>query len=339
MTDGGMDVAMIGRNGRYGAEHALRRGWRGIAVVVLVAALGSGACSRSDDRSEDATTAMPAVNASDEGAPTDEAAAARVSAGGASAGVPGGGGAPGAGGSVAPALPQGLGNDRIVKTASLEVEVVEGGFAAAFSKVAGIAAANGGFVASSTSARSGEEGRQSSGSLVVRVPAEQFEAARQQLTDLGTLRSEQLKGEDVGGQLTDLDARLRNLRSHEEAIRILMAKTGTIGETLEVQRQLSTVREQIEQLSAEQARLQDAVAYSTITLALAEPGTTLDPAEDPSPLADALGRAVDGAEGVIAGLVVALGYLVPLALLAGAAWLLARPFVARRRRDVPVPTP
>jgi hypothetical protein len=173
---------------------------------------------------------------------------------------------------------------------------------------------------------------------VVRVPAEAFEATREQLAGLGDLKSQQLQGDDVGGQLTDLEARLRNLRSHEEAIRVLMTKTGTIGETIEVQRQLTTVREQIEQLAAEQARLTDAVALSTITLSLAEPGVAADPPRDASPLRDALARAVDGTEHVLAALIVTLGYLVPLAALAGAVWLATRPFLARRRHDVPAPS-
>lgn len=241
----------------------------------------------------------------------------------------------GAGGSadadLVAALPAGVAGDRVVKTASLEIEVASGGFAAAFSKVPTIAAANGGFVASSSSLQGGDEGRQAAGTLVVRVPSENFDATRRQLVDLGDLQAQQLKGDDVGGQLADLDARLRNLRSHEEAIRLLMTKTGTIGETIEVQRQLSTVREQIEQLAAQQARLNDAVAYATITLSLAEPGIAFDPRGDGSPLGDAFGRALDGAESVLAALIVGLGYLVPLAALAGAAWWAARPILARRR--------
>jgi hypothetical protein len=244
--------------------------------------------------------------------------------------------ASGAGGSggeeVAAPLPAGVAGEKVVKTASLEIEVASGGFGAAFSKVPTIAAAHGGFVASSASMQGGDEGgRQAAGTLVVRVPSEHFDAARQQLIDLGELQSQQLKGDDAGGQLADLDARLRNLRSHEEAIRLLMTKTGTIGETIEVQRQLSTVREQIEQLAAQQARLNDAVAYATITLSLAEPGVAFNPKGDGSPLGDAVRRALEGAENVLAAVIVSLGYLIPLALLAGAVVLVARPLLARRR--------
>jgi hypothetical protein len=237
-------------------------------------------------------------------------------------------------------LPEGLGSPRVVRTATIEVEVAEGGFDAAFSKVPTIAAGLGGFVASSTSSyagRDGGHGRHAAGSLVVRVPADQFDAARRQFVELGRLRSQELAGDDVGGRLTDLEARLRNLGAQEEAIRLLMAKTKTIGETIEVQRQLGAVREQIEQLSGEQARLADAVALSTLTLSLAEPGaSSAEPAGNG--LGAALRRAIDGAETVLAGTIVGLGYAVPLGLLVGLAWLLLRPVVGRRERPLPAPT-
>lgn len=305
---------------------------RKLGGVLLVAlALVAGACSGGDDDSEagDAGAAqnrLPSMAAASEGAAADEDRAVATAGGGSGDGE------------LVAALPAGVAGERVVKTASLEVEVRSGGFAAAFSKVPTIAAAQGGFVASSSSLQGTDEGRQAAGSLVVRVPSENFDATRQQLVELGDLQSQQLQGDDVGGQLADLDARLRNLRSHEEAIRLLMTKTGTIGETIEVQRQLSTVREQIEQLAAQQARLNDAIAYATITLSLAEPGVAFNPKGDGSPIGDAFGRALDGAENVLAALIVTLGYLVPLALLAGAVWLVARPFLARRR-PAPAATP
>jgi hypothetical protein len=284
----------------------------GVAVAIVTLAV-LGACSRTDgDSAMDAR--LPAA---------DESGAAKAVAAGSN--------------DVVAPVPADLGHDRVVRTASLEVEVAKGTFAGAFSKVPTIAAANGGFVASSSSQQGGDEARQAAGSLVVRVPAEHFDATRRQLVALGELRSEQLQGEDVGGRMTDLDARLRNLRSHEDAIRLLMTKAGTIGETIEVQRQLSTVREQIEQLAAEQARLADAVALSTLTLSLAEPGVAFVPDDGASPLGDALGRAVDGAERVVAAVIVTLGYLVPVGFLGVLVWLAARPFTGRRRDPAPTP--
>lgn len=326
------------------------RGRAAGAALLLVLVVAVGACSQGrndvgDDEGasagDSAAVAKSALPSSFSGTGGSGGSSGAEATGAVAASADGGGTAGGSGtGELAAApLPQGLGDAKVVKSASLQVEVKSDGFAAAFSKVPTIAAANGGFVASSSSLQATTEGQQSAGSLVVRVPADRFDAARQQLIDLGKLRSEQLQGEDVGGKLTDLDARLRNLRSHEEALARLMTKAGTIGETIEVQRQLSAVREQIEQLAGEQARLNDAVAFSTLTLSLAEPGAALNPEGDRSPLGDAWAKAVDGAESVLAGVVVTVGYVVPLALLAGLAWLVARPFLHRRREGAVVASP
>jgi hypothetical protein len=224
-------------------------------------------------------------------------------------------------------LPTGLGVPKVVKTGSLAVEVKKGAFASAFSHVAAIAAANGGFVSSSSSSSS------ATGTVVLRVPADRFEDTRRQLGELGKVTNEDLKGEDMSGTLADLDARLRNLRSQEEAIRLIMGKAKTIGETIQVQDQLSQVRDQIERLASEQARLTDAVAFSTLTVSVTEPGVAVVEApKEPSPLAASWGRALDGAEAIAAGVIVSLGYLLPLALLAGLGWLIAR----RARRSVNV---
>jgi hypothetical protein len=302
-----------------------------LALLVVLTA----ACSRGgDDKMADSGGDAAALSA-----PTE----AKAKADGVAATAGGTGGASSADGSAdagtGASIPATVGRPNVVRTASLEVEVERDGFAAAFSKVPTIAAANGGFVASSSSARS-SAGRAAAGSIEVRVPSDRFDETRRQLLALGEVRSEQLKGEDVGGQLTDLDARLRNLRSQEEAIRLLMTKTGTIGETIDVQRQLSTVREQIEQLAGEQARLQDAVAFSTLTLAIVEPGAALRP-DDGSPLGDAVTRAVAGAEGVLTAVIVTVGYLLPLAVLGLVVWLgvelVRRALLAARRRQAAPP--
>ena len=223
---------------------------------------------------------------------------------------------------------------KVVKTAVLHVEVGEGRFSRQFSEAATIAATFGGFVASSTSA-AGDDESLDSGTLVIRVPAESFDKTRDALRKLGKVQREQLSGDDVGGQLADIDARLRNLRAQEEAIRALMAKAKDVNETLTVQNQLGTVRQQIEELSAQQARLNDQVAYSTVTLNLTEPGATIN---EPTPtgLAGAWRRALDGAEAVLGGTIVSLGYLLPLAVLLLAAGFVARAVWRMRWRGVPV---
>jgi hypothetical protein len=222
---------------------------------------------------------------------------------------------------------------KIVRTGELRVDVGKNGFAAAFDRVASIAAAHGGFVASSSTstvdkARAGE--------LTVRVPADKFDAARRDLAALGKVESQSLRGEDVSAQLVDYGARLKSLNAQEEALRGLLGKATAVGEVLQVQNSLFEVRQQIEQLEAQRANLEQAASLATLQVSLFEPGAAFQPqpTEPEKGLAGAWGRAVDAAESVVAGMIVVLGWLTPLAVIALLGWGISRLF--RRRRPRPV---
>ena len=233
------------------------------------------------------------------------------------------------------------GGPKIVRTGELSVRVGKGRFTAAFDRVASIAAANGGFVVSSTMVTSNEEAdedrsRPQAGDVVLRVPADRFDATRQALGELGTVERGSLRGEDVSGQLVDYEARLRSLNAQEEALRTLMAKATAVAEVIQVQNSLFDARQQIEQLQAQRDQLSQAAALSTLHVSLFEPGAV--PAPDPEPASDlarSFERAVDGALAVVGGTIIVLGWLVPLAALALVAWGVIR---LGRRRSGPGPS-
>jgi len=320
-----------------------------VGAALAMALLGAGgvtaAVNQGGDDSSTAVSARPdeaTLDGLDSGASvaqvTDSHALAIRSASGLSGG---GGSVAGVAGdesaSTAPlpaTSPAGPNGPRIVKRADLRVEVKQKGFRAAFERAAAVAGAHGGFVASSTSRTADEyddKADPAAGTLVLRVPASAFDAARAELAGLGDVTSEVIDGEDVSGQLVDLDARIRSLQVEEEALRTLMVKAKTVGETIEVQQQLTRVRQQIEQAAGQRATLADAAALATIRANLFEPGVEArtEPG-DPNPVAEGLRDAVDASMAVLGGTLVVLGYLLPFGLLAGLGWLGWR-LVARRR--------
>jgi hypothetical protein len=232
------------------------------------------------------------------------------------------------------------GSPRIVKTADMRVQVGKGGFGAAFDRVSSIATANGGFVSSSSSA-SGDDAKAAgarSGDLTVRVPADRFDAVRQALGGLGKVASQSIRGEDVSGQLVDVDARIKNLQAQEDALRTLLGQAKAVGDVLSVQSNLFGVRQQIEQLKAQQANLTQATTLATIQVSLFEPGAATVPTE-PVPdrsLAHSFHRAVDGMVAVAGGMVVVVGWLVPVAALGLVGWGASRVFRRRPAAQVPV---
>jgi hypothetical protein len=107
-------------------------------------------------------------------------------------------------------------------------------------------------------------------SMQIRVPQNQLDELLQSFSQLGTVERRNLNAEDVSEQLTDFEARLRNLRKTEETLLQIMSRSGSVGDVLKVSQELSNVREQSERIAAQLASLQTRVTYSRITLTLEE---------------------------------------------------------------------
>jgi hypothetical protein len=231
------------------------------------------------------------------------------------------------GGSVSelPLLPE-IGPS-VIRTASISLEVRKGGFGGAFDAASLVAGRYGGFVQSSTTA--GTEVR--TGDLVLRIPADRFDEAMTDLRALGTVQRQELSGEDVSAQFVDLEARLRTWQSQEAVLLDLMGDATTVEETIRVQGELQDVQLRIEQVKGQLRLLEDRTAFATIQVSLREPGTpaATDDTARPS-LAEAWERALDGFLGVWYAVVVGLGYLIPLAAIAGLGWLVVRRVSASR---------
>jgi len=201
---------------------------------------------------------------------------------------------------------------KVIKTASVEIRVSKGRFQIQFSKANVLAESLGGFVSSSNVSET--SGRIASGTLTIRVPAAKFQTAISRLKALGKVTAEEQSGQDVSREFVDLEARLRTARAQEAFYLKLLDQSKTIADLVQVQLQLGNLQLQIEQLQGQIQFLKDQADFSTITARIYEPGSN-----KPGPV-KGLGRAwrqaVDAAQAVLAGVIVAAGYVVPLALLA-----------------------
>ncbi|MBV8960093.1 MAG: DUF4349 domain-containing protein, partial [Actinobacteria bacterium] len=167
------------------------------------------------------------------------------------------------------------GGAKVIKTATMRVKVGRGRFDDAFAQATSIAGRYQGYVSDSSSQTHDKQAAE--GSLTIRVPAEHFDDARADLGRLGSIDHVDINGQDVSAQLVDYAARVRSLQSQEEALQTLLSKAHSVGEVLEVQGQLFNVRQQIEQLQAQQANLDAQATFATITVTLFEPGAAVTP--------------------------------------------------------------
>lgn len=110
--------------------------------------------------------------------------------------------------------------------------------------------------------------------LQIRVPQQNLEATIKALTKIGTVQQQSISAEDVSSQLVDYQARLRNLRKTETTLLEIMNRSGSVADVLQVARELSNVRDSIEQTDAQVKDLQNRVAYSVVTINLQQATTT-----------------------------------------------------------------
>jgi Domain of unknown function (DUF4349) len=113
-----------------------------------------------------------------------------------------------------------------------------------------------------------EDNARHSASIQMRVPQNFLDASLDELGKLGTVQNRNITAQDVGSQLVDFQARLINLRATETNLQKIMDRAGSVRDVLSVAKELSNVRESIEQINAQLKSLQNQVAYSTITLNL-----------------------------------------------------------------------
>ena len=149
---------------------------------------------------------------------------------------------------------------RIVYTGSLQLVVDD--LTAALARAKTAVLATGGYVGASQESNDGDN---SVATITYRIPATRWEDAIGDLRGLATkVVAEQTQATEVGGQLVDLEARIRNLRASEASLQAIAEGAGRITDLLEVEAQLTAVRGQIEQLEGQRAQLQDQVAYGTL---------------------------------------------------------------------------
>lgn len=166
-----------------------------------------------------------------------------------------------------PAAPAPETGPMIARTATLNVSVKQ--FDSARAAVERIVKAHHGYI--STLNLSSEKGAPQSLEAKLAVPAGEYDAALADLRALGRVAQEQQSSEEVTSQVVDLDARLKNARETEAQLtEILRTRTGKVGDVLDVEREISRVRGEIESMEADQKSLRDRIAYASIGLNLSE---------------------------------------------------------------------
>ncbi len=140
-----------------------------------------------------------------------------------------------------------------------------------------------------------------SADLVLSVPSGEFEVALDELRGLVTrVTTDTVEGQDVTEEFVDLESRERNLLAAEESLLTLYDRAESVEDTLTVERELTDIRGQIEEVQGRIQYLERRTATSEIILRL-EPIPHAPPPQQAWSPSSVAARAWDASLGVLQG--------------------------------------
>ncbi|MFC9919969.1 DUF4349 domain-containing protein [Agromyces binzhouensis] len=161
----------------------------------------------------------------------------------------------------------------------------------------------------------GTETQQARATLVVRIPADRFDAVLGDLRELGEVDSVRLDASDVTQQKRDLDSRIASLETSVDRLRALIAQADDVGDLIAIESELTTRQTELDALTTQRDWLADQVDYSTLTVELLSEG--LAPQAGPNDFWSGVVAGWNALTAFVSGLLVAIGVMLPwLALLA-----------------------
>jgi hypothetical protein len=291
-----------------------------LAAVLLAAALALTGCSAGGD-----SGASGADSAAKEAAPS--AANDRQGAGG--------GKAEGAGASTAPKAAA----NHVIRTASLTVQVED--VPKALDEARETTENAGGYVGDETTGRDADGHERTR--VTLRVPVDSYQDVLDDLEGAGKLLNRNAKAEDVTDQVVDVESRIKSQRASVVRVRELMDRATKLSDVVTLEGELSSRQAELEALLAQQASLKDRTGLATIALSLSETPVERAEKDDDPGFTDALAGGWDAFVTMLRWVAVAVGAVLPFAVVAVllvVLWLrVVRPRLPRRPVPVPaVPT-
>ncbi|MEE8357330.1 MAG: DUF4349 domain-containing protein [Anaerolineales bacterium] len=155
----------------------------------------------------------------------------------------------------------------VIKNASLSIVVEEPG--ATLDAISSLADEMGGFVVTSNLYRIQMDGglEVPQANITIRVPAEKLDQVLAEIkSGAGQILNENISGQDVTQEYTDLESRLRNLENAEIQLTEIMEDAYATEDVLSVYNRLVEVQEQIELIKGQMQYYQQSAALSAISV-------------------------------------------------------------------------
>jgi predicted small secreted protein len=154
-----------------------------------------------------------------------------------------------------------------------------------------------------------------SATLTLRIPSEKLTETLDKLRELGTVEEVSLNSNDVTMVTQDLDARISALSASIDRMLVLLSNATDTDALIQLETAISDRQAQLESLESERRYYADQVTLSTVTLNLVSEYNA--PVTQPDTFLSGLVAGWNAFVAFFAGLLVALGVLLPWLLFAG----------------------
>lgn len=173
--------------------------------------------------------------------------------------------------------------------------------------------------------------------LVIRVPAQQFGPALDQVRSAGgRVITEKITGQDVTEEFIDLEAHIKTQKALEDQFLEIMKRANRVEDALEVQRQIADVRSEIEKLEGRKRFLENHASLSTITVTMQTPAAiAVNTTGFGRDVRQAIADSVQVAIAIVLFLIRFVIIVIPIfVLLVLPGWLIGRYFWRRARKSL-----
>jgi hypothetical protein len=225
----------------------------------------------------------------------------------------------------------------VVHTAAIDMRVGKGKLVSVLQTLTVLAGADGGYVDSSSVLGGTAQRSPVAATMTFRVLDSNFPDAIARVGGLGTVEDQKIVGKDVTIQVAQNAASITVLQDEVALLEKKLAEATDIGTFLQIESQLVPVQQQLQQLQAAQAVLENSAQLATVTVSLTAPGAPVAPVPGPRPHANSATTAWrylrHNSLAVLDGLAVGLGWALPVLVLLALVGSVAL-WVIRRRRNV-----
>lgn len=224
---------------------------------------------------------------------------------------------------------------KLIKNGSINLEVVD--YQAVYDQILTMVDSHGGYIQNSqtevySSYDQNDKAKQFKyGSITMRIAYDQFDAVYSELMAFEKVTNQSQNIQDITTQYRDTINEVKNLEVREEVLRKIMENAQSVSDVIEVERELSEVRANINNFQQNLQRWDRLVEMSTIVVQIkevADPTLKVEPIDETllarakQAFVTSTNRLVDGAELLFVNMVGLLPFMLPLALLLVIAYLI-----------------